>query len=135
MIKRLGHLALTVENMDNSLAFYCGQLGLQKAFELHDDHDDPWIVYLKICEGQFIELFYGGKNKAEKVEAAIGFNHLCLEVEDIHQTVDELKAKGVVIDVEPVRGKDNNFQSWTKDPDGNLIELMQLDPTSPHMNC
>ncbi|HSU79340.1 MAG TPA: VOC family protein [Candidatus Angelobacter sp.] len=135
MIKQIGHLALTVQDMERSLAFYCEQLGFLKAFEIHDDHDEPWIVYLKVCEGQFIELFYGGKTKPEQVEAPIGFNHLCLEVEDIHETAAALQEKGVTLDVLPVRGKDHNYQCWAKDPDGNRIEFMQLDPSSPHMNC
>lgn len=135
MIKRIGHLALTVEDMTQSLVFYCDQLGFQKAFEIHDDEDQPWIVYLKVCEGQFVELFYGGKTKPEKGEAPIGFNHFCLEVEDIHKTAAMLQEKGVTLDVLPVRGKDNNYQCWVKDPDGNRIEFMQLDPSSPHMNC
>ncbi|NHN31073.1 VOC family protein [Paenibacillus agricola] len=134
MIKRIGHLALTVQDMEKSLHFYCGILGFQQAFEIHDHDDLPWIVYIKVCEGQFIELFYGGLNKPASVEKAIGFNHLCLEVDDIHQIADHLKAHHIVLDVEPKQGKDTNYQCWVKDPDGNRIEFMQLMPGSPHMN-
>ncbi|MDB5053226.1 MAG: Glyoxalase/bleomycin resistance protein/dioxygenase [Bacilli bacterium] len=137
MIKGIGHLALTVEDMEKSLQFYCNVLGFEKAFEIHDDENKPWIVYIKVCPGQFIELFYGGLHKAGNNDKPnqIGFNHLCLEVYDIHEIANHLKSKGLTLDVEPIRGKDNNYQCWAKDPDGNRIEFMQLSPDSPHMNC
>ncbi|MCR8633999.1 VOC family protein [Paenibacillus radicis (ex Xue et al. 2023)] len=134
MIKRLGHIALTVEDMEQSLHFYCNILGFQKLFELQDKDDQPWIQYLKVCEGQFIELFYGGLNKVEPVQKPIGYNHLCLEVDDIHEIANHLKANGVTLDVEPKMGKDTNYQCWAKDPDGNRIEFMQLMPGAPQLS-
>lgn len=135
MIKGIGHLALTVEDMDKSLEFYCGVLGFEKAFEINDDDGNPWIVYVKVGAGQFIELFYGGDNKQEILTNQIGFNHLCLEVNDINEVANHIKMHGLQLDLEPKRGKDQNFQCWIKDPDGNRIEFMQLVPSSPQMNC
>jgi catechol 2,3-dioxygenase-like lactoylglutathione lyase family enzyme len=135
MIKRIGHTAYTVYDMDKSLHFYCEILGLTKAFELNNNENQPWIVYLKVCEGQFIELFYGGLNKPDPVQRPIGFNHLCLEVNDIYEIAEHLRTHGVTLDVEPKQGKDTNYQCWAKDPDGNRIEFMQLSPGSPQMNC
>ncbi|MBM7570740.1 VOC family protein [Aquibacillus albus] len=135
MIKGIGHVALKVEDMEKSLHFYCDVLGFKRAFEIRDDDNNPWIEYIKIAPGQFIELFYGGKNKPEAVGDAIGVDHLCLEVEDINEIANHLKSNGVTLDIEPQQGKDDNFQCWAKDPDGNRIEFMQLVPTSPHMNC
>jgi catechol 2,3-dioxygenase-like lactoylglutathione lyase family enzyme len=135
MIKRIGHAAYHVENMEASLHFYCTILGFKHAFELRKDDGAAWIEYIKVCEGQFIELFHGGRNKAEPVKQPIGFNHICLEVYDIYETANHLKANGVTLDVEPKRGKDGNLQCWAKDPDGNRIEFMQLEPGSPQMNA
>ncbi|WP_046174963.1 VOC family protein [Domibacillus indicus] len=135
MIKGIGHLALTVQNMDKSLQFYCDILGFERVFEIRDDENRPWIEYVKVAPGQFIELFYGGQNKPQERSHQIGFNHLCLEVNDINEIAYHLKAEGIILDVEPTRGKDNNYQCWIKDPDGNRIEFMQIEPDSPHMNC
>ncbi|MDC3417398.1 VOC family protein [Aquibacillus salsiterrae] len=135
MIKGIGHVALKVEDMEKSLHFYCEVLGFTRAFDILDDNNNPWIEYVKVAPGQFIELFYGGKSKVESVKNAIGFDHLCLEVEDINEIANHLKANGVALDDEPKKGKDDNYQCWAKDPDGNRIEFMQLMPTSPHMNC
>lgn len=131
MIKGIGHLAFDVRNMDASLKFYCGVLGFEKAFELHRDDGSPWIVYIKVCPGQFVELFYGGETKPERPARPIGFSHLCLEVGDIQEIAAHLRASGIALDVEPKQGKDTNWQCWAKDPDGNRIEFMQLMPGAP----
>ncbi|WP_163538164.1 VOC family protein [Gracilibacillus sp. YIM 98692] len=133
MIKRIGHTAFTVENMEKSLEFYCDQLGFKKLFELNNRNNEPWIVYVKVCDGQFIELFHGGKKKKEINESTIGYQHLCLEVEDINDIANHLKGKGLTLDVEPKQGLDKNYQCWVKDPDGNRIEFMQLHPESPQL--
>ena len=135
MIKGLAHTAYTVRDMDDALAFYCGILGFQKAFELNSPDGTPWIVYLKVAKGQFIELFYGGKNKPGSVSDEIGYGHLCLEVDDIEKIAAHIKKNGVALDSEPAMGMDTNLQCWVRDPDGNRIELMQYSRTSPQMNA
>ncbi len=127
MIKGIAHLAFNVKNMDKSINFYCNVLGFKKAFELKKDNGDPWIVYIKIAHNQFIELFYTNP-EAEKRDSAVGYSHLCLEVSDIGLIADHLRGKGIILDVEPMQGKDGNYQCWAKDPDGNRIEFMQMDP-------
>lgn len=133
MIKGIGHLAFNVKDMEKSLDFYCGVLGFKKAFEIEDEKGNPWIVYIKIRDGQFIELFYGENKRPETERNAVGYNHLCLEVTDIYEIADHIKSKGLALDVEPKQGKDQNYQCWIKDPDGNRIEFMQMDPESPQM--
>lgn len=127
MIKGIAHVAFTVSRMEESLHFYCDVLGFTKAFELQDDKGNPWIVYIKVCEDQFVELFYGSTEENPRQS----YSHLCLEVEDIHQIASRLKECGVVLDSEPRQGKDTNWQCWAKDPDGNRIEFMQMNPASP----
>ncbi|SDM29893.1 VOC family protein [Sediminibacillus halophilus] len=132
MIKGIGHLALTVEDMELSLDFYCGTLQFQHVFGIKDDNGNPWIEYIKVGTGQFIELFYGGDNRPEADANRIGFHHLCLEVTDIEKTANQLKEKGIKLDSEPKRGKDDNYQCWVSDPDGNWIEFMEISNASPH---
>lgn len=133
MIKGIGHLAFTVENMEKSLNFYCDILGFKKLFELNNTDNEPWIVYLKVAERQFIELFYGGNTNVTLDNKTIGYSHLCLEVSDIHEIANHIKSKGLTLDVEPKQGLDLNHQCWVKDPDGNRIEFMQMHPEAPQM--
>lgn len=79
MIKGIAHLAFDVADMEKSLHFYCDILGFTRAFDIPNDQGEPWIEYIKVCEGQFIELFYGGQNKPGHVDRPVGFSHLCLE--------------------------------------------------------
>lgn len=130
MIKGIAHTAYDVADMEKSMEFYCGILGLKKAFEIHDDDGKPWIEYIKVCDGQFIELFYN----RDGMENGGSYSHLCLEVEDINEIVKHLKDNGVTIDSGPSRGKDGNYQCWAKDPDGNRIEFMQMMPDSLQKN-
>ncbi|WP_274649759.1 VOC family protein [Paenibacillus humicola] len=132
MFKRIGHTAYNVMDMEQSLHFYRDQLGFEKLFELKNDNDEPWIVYLKVVDKQFIELFYNGRQGVDNDTRVVkGYNHLCLEVNDIEEIVSHLRSKGITIDSGPKQGKDGNWQCWVKDPDGNRIEFMQLDPESP----
>ncbi|MFD2114269.1 VOC family protein [Paenibacillus yanchengensis] len=131
MIKGIGHVAFVVKDMEQSLHFYCQVLGFEKMFEIpHPKTKEPWIVYLKVRAGQYIELFYDGKNIPEKVEKPIGYSHLCLEVTDIQAIASHLKEQGITLDVEPTQGVDRNYQCWATDPDGNRIEFMQMNPDS-----
>jgi catechol 2,3-dioxygenase-like lactoylglutathione lyase family enzyme len=131
MIKGIGHLALTVLDMEKSLHFYCDILGLKRAFELKDSNGNPWIINVKIAEGQYLELMYGGVNRYEYVEENAGLSHICLEVDDIFETAETLRKNGIVLDIEPKKGSDLNYQCWACDPDGHRIEFMQFDPNSP----
>ena len=140
-VKGLAHIALHITNMEETLRFYTECLGLQKIFELKNDNDEDWLVYLKVCDYQFIELFYGGKQKrviswpAEGQELTpeqdeiIGHEictHFCLQVEDIFEMAQRIRDFGYkIVVLEPAKGKDNNYECFTQDPDGNLIELMQ----------
>lgn len=138
MILGVGHTAYGVKDLGASLRFYVHQLGLEKAFTLHRDDGSLWIVYLYAGDRTFIELFPEQGPPAKPAEggtgsgsrAAASYKHLCLRVDDMSLTLDGLKKRGL----EPLGpasvGKDGNTQAWLRDPDGNLIELMQIAPTS-----
>lgn len=137
MVRGLGHAAFGVADLNKSLEFYCGQLGLREAFRLYRDEapDKPWIVYLQVCEEDFIELFpdpgVAAPGGRQNYRAPVSYRHLCLLVDDMAATLADLKAKGVAIDRGPQVGKDHNTQAWITDPDGNPIELMQISVESP----
>lgn len=131
MLKGNAHIAFVVSDMDKSLHFYSEVLGFEQAFKLDDDEGKPWINYLKVADGQFIELFYGGTREYISNPKNAGSTHICFEVDDIYEFANHLKKHGIELDSEPKQGKDLNLQCWAKDPDGFPIEFMQLDPRSP----
>lgn len=89
--------------------------------------DLPWIVFLETGEHQFLELFYTYESKSffENRQNTYGYQHLCLEVDDINATWTQLAENGIATDTEPVSGQDGSWQIWLHDPDGNRIVLVQ----------
>lgn len=132
MITGIAHSAVTVRDMEESLRFYTKALGFQQAFELpNPENGKPWIIYLSICPGQFLELFYGGESAHTWNDRLVGFNHLCLEVDDIDKAVQAILDAGYELDSMPEKGSDHNWQAWVSDPNGVRIELMKIMPESP----
>lgn len=146
MIKGLGHVALKVSDLARALEFYGHGLGLKEAFRLNQPDGTPWIVYLHVAGESFLELL---PTPATKESGALdtatarqpvstppaaaapgGLMHLCLLVDNLQQTLRELDQRGVHPEGLPTRGQDGNWQAWLSDPDGNRIELMEINPAS-----
>lgn len=128
MITGIGHVAIRVSDLKRALAFYQGVLGLPEIFRLNQDDGSPWLLYLRVNEDNFVELFPGGGPRPEAQGDPVGYAHLCLHVDDMGKTLAELAKRGVDASKGPTQGKDGNWQFWLTDPDGNRIELMQLMP-------
>ncbi|MBR5985547.1 MAG: VOC family protein [Clostridia bacterium] len=126
-ITGIAHAAYNVSDMKASLDFYVAKLGMKHAFSIPRDDGTPWIEYIKLADGQFIELFYSDGG----FEGKPAYNHMCIQVPDCIKAAEELEQAGVEIDVMPKQGKDMNWQLWIHDPDGNRIEIMQIDPNAP----
>lgn len=132
MIKSLAHVCFTVSDLDASLEFYVGKLGLSHAFDFINDAGQRFGVYLHVGGRSFIELFTG---TVERGPEGGSYRHICLEVEDVGETVVQLRAAGVEV-TDAVMGSDASWQAWLSDPDGNRIELHGYTPESrqaPHL--
>ena len=133
MITRIGHTAFDCYHFEETLDFYNRILGFEEMFRLYNDQDELWIVYLRISDEVFIELF---PKEGEAPERKGGsYSHLCLEVDDIEMVVKNVTDQGVKLDHGINTGKDGNKQAWIKDPEGNRIEFMQMAPDSLQMKA
>ena len=133
MIKSIAHLAFHVSDMKASLAFY-EAFGIKRIFSIANDKGEPWIEYLKVAEGQFMELFYTKEPfEALPMWKNKYYAHLCLAVEDIDAVAKTIVDAGYKLVIPPNKGSDGNFQCWTHDPDGNAVEFMQIMPDSLQM--
>lgn len=123
-----GHICLFVTDLERSLDFYCNQLGFTQMFEENYPQFRLHNVYLRIGPSQFIELF-GNLPEIDNSKASI--KHFCLHVDDARAAHAELAAKGLpVSDVRIGSAKCVMFN--LTDPDGNVIEIMELTPESLH---
>jgi lactoylglutathione lyase len=127
---QLAHVALKVRDLDRSLDFYCGKLGFEEMMRLDKPDGSPgvWLVYLRITDDQFLELFPDGVGDRAPGRDAVAINHICLGVRDLDETIAQLKDKGIPLTVQKKMAADLNWQAWIEDPDGNRLELMQMMP-------
>ena len=128
-ITQLAHVALKVKDMDRALDFYVKKLGFPEMFRLHRD-GKLWIVYLRVTDDQYIELFPDGVGDRAPGRDTTGMNHLCLGVDDLDVVVAAVQKAGIKLTAEKKMGADFNLQAWIEDPDGNRIELMEMAPDS-----
>jgi lactoylglutathione lyase len=123
----IGHWALRVKDLDRSLEFYRDRLGFAEMLRLDRD-GKVWIVYLRVTDTQFVELFPDAVGDLPPRDGP-GVNHLCLEVGDLDATVASIERAGLELFRPISLGLDGNRQAWIEDPDGNRIELMEMSPT------
>lgn len=129
-VSSIGHVAIRVKEIGRTLDFYVGKLGFKEMMRIDRD-GKLWIVYLRITDTQFLEIFPGASGEAAPGGDVIGYDHMCLIVPDIQQCARELEAAGVPLTREVLKHPaDNNWQCWIADPDGHRIELMQMSPDS-----
>lgn len=126
----LAHVAIKVTDLDRSLDFYINKLGFPEMLRLHKDDGSTWLVYLRITDEQYLEVFPGAENDRAPGWDANGMNHMCLAVEDIDAVVRRIEAAGISLLLPLKLAVDGNRQAWIEDPDGNRIELMEMDANS-----
>mgnify|MGYP001312683956 FL=1 len=130
------HTMVRVENIENSLDFYCNKLGLKEVRRV--DHE----------KGRFTLIFLGAENSGEKTglleltynwdpEKYTGgrnFGHLAYSVKNIYDVCDKLMKSGVIINRPPRDG----HMAFVRSPDNISIEILQegesLAPQEPWLS-
>jgi len=127
-ISQIAHWALKVHDLERSLAFYRDTLGFKEMMRIDQEDGQLMLVYLRVTDTQFVELFPRGTGDVAPDEDITSMHHVCLQVSSIADTADALQAAGVPLYRATKLGLDGNNQCWIKDPDGNRIEFMQMLP-------
>ena len=109
----LSHIAIRTRDIQESIRFYTGILGLPEAFRMYAEDGSLATIYLFLAPGR-----------------SIGFCHLCLMTHDIRQSYETVREKGGPLDSEIRRGQSRCLMFWTHDPDGTQIEIMEMPPES-----
>jgi lactoylglutathione lyase len=138
MIRRLAHLCLVTDNLDAMVEFYSKKLGLPVKFAFKNADGQIFGYYLDCGDSTFLEIFDrvlkgkqwgGGKDPLKKGNQ---YDHLCMEVTGLKDLKAALEKKGVKL-TDIKEGMDHSLQSWTSDPDGNPMELMEYSTRSPQI--
>lgn len=143
-VSGLDHFSVTCSNLDRSIAFYSGLLGIPvRARGASDDSSefkitgqDPSGIHwadLELRHGQVLELIeypVQGRETADVNANGPGSTHLALRVADVDATFKRLSQAGVPIRTEPVTietpGAWQGARAfYASDPDGVTVELIQ----------
>ena len=124
---QLLHTMIRVNDLDESLRFYCGALGMQ----LLRKHDFPggrftlaFVGYGDEASNTVVELTHNWDT--HQYDVGTGFGHLAIGVSDIYRMCNELRAKGVKVVREPGPMKHGSTEiAFVEDPNGYRIELIQ----------
>ena len=122
MFKRIDHIELVTADPARAERFYTEVLG----FRVRERVSVPGGLQLTYLDlgGTTVELMCYSETKVAPAPTAehLGYRMMALEVEDMQQALDYLKARGI----EPVWGpitRPDYARAEIRDPDGNHVEL------------
>ena len=131
-IKRIDHIAIAVEDLNQSLGFWEHALGLH----VHEVRNVPEqavdIAFLPVgpSEVELVKPVTADSGIAKwMAKRGPGIHHICFEVNDIRQTLADLSAQGMeLIDQEPRIGADGKLYAFVhpRSAGGVLVELYQV---------
>jgi lactoylglutathione lyase len=127
---RFGHIAFKVSDVERSVRWYGDAFGARKVFHAQQEGERPELMFLEFAKGQLVEFFTRGKNKVEQPPDPIGYLHFCLVVDDLDTALEHLAAMNVHPTRPPRAGRAHYRIAFISDPDGNVIELMEISPES-----
>lgn len=125
------HTMVRVADIDKSLAFYCGLLGLKEVNRIVNEKGRFTLIFLaapgdeslaRDRKGPMVELTYNWDS--ENYTGGRNFGHLAYGVDDIYAACQKLMDGGVTINRPP---RDGNM-AFVRSPDGISIELLQRGP-------
>ena len=121
-IRELGHLVLSVRDLEASSHFYGDILGMRQIATMNGRS----IFYVGEGGRTHHELLISQNDDPNAERGAIGLSHFALKVgttdDELKAALGELAEKGV----EPVRIVDHGgvtHSAYMKDPDGNTVEI------------
>jgi lactoylglutathione lyase len=129
------HTMIRVSDIEESLNFYCNQLGLKEVRRYDSDQGRFTLIFLVAPEDESaqIELTYNwdGDNLGD---GSRNFGHLAYSVDNIYETCTLLLKSGVIINRPPRDG----YMAFIRSPDNISVELLQkgeaLSPQEPWLS-
>jgi lactoylglutathione lyase len=122
------HTMVRVTDIDRSLEFYCGLLGMKEVRRVENDKGRFTLVFLAADEDEaagraakapLLELTFNWDTQT--YDGGRNFGHLAYEVDDIYATCRKLMEAGVTINRPPRDG----HMAFVRSPDGISLEILQ----------
>ena len=135
------HTMIRASNLEATLEFFVGQLGLVEVRRIDNDSGRFTLVFLaapadlnNVSEKQspLVEITYNWD--PEEYDSGRNFGHLAYRVDHIYELCQSLMDSGIVINRPPRDGR----MAFVRSPDGISIELLQegsaLPPAEPWLS-
>ena len=121
------HVEVHVSSLEKAKAFYADKLELEILDEM------PELNLLALTAGNVRISIFGGYEPNLNAEKKTG-THLIFRTENLAETIEKLKAKGVTFKGEVFEAPGFIRDIATTDPDGNIIEFAKYlrDPLKPN---
>ena len=117
------HTMVRIENIEESLHFYCTVLGLKEVKRKESKEGKYTLIFLgaenSSNETGLLELTFNWDQ--EKYSGGRNFGHLAYSVKDIYKICEKIQKSGITINRPPRDGR----MAFIKSPDGISIELLQ----------
>jgi len=117
------HTMVRVNNIDNSLDFYCNKLGLKEVRRLNNEKGRYTLIFLAAENSDektgLLELTYNWNQ--EEYKGGRNFGHLAYSVKNIYETCQKLMDGGITINRPPRDG----HMAFVRSPDNISIEILQ----------
>ena len=124
---RILHTMLRVGDLEKSIAFYTGVLGM-KLLRRRDYPEGKFTLvfvgYQAEADGAVLELTYNWG--VENYDLGAGYGHIAIEVDDANKACEEVKERGGKVTREAGPMKHGaTVIAFAEDPDGYKIEFIQ----------
>ena len=128
------HTMVRARDLNESLNFYCDQLGLMEVNRYDSEAGRFTLVFLAApgdveraeqAQSPLVEITWNWDT--ENYDGGRNFGHLAYAVDDIYKVCQHMLDKGVVINRPPRDG----HMAFVRSPDGISIELLQAGESLP----
>lgn len=143
MFVGIHHTALSTADLDRLVAFYRTAFGFEVEFDFPwDESNDAFRrthavsetagrVVMLVNGDHRLELFEYRKPEPRqdidaRMNADLGISHISVQVKDIENEIERLRALGMKFQSELVEQTPEVANCYGRDPDGNLIELIEF---------
>jgi catechol 2,3-dioxygenase-like lactoylglutathione lyase family enzyme len=110
------HFTILTEDLDRTVEFYGGLLGLETGPRPPFDFPGAWLY----CGGRAVLHVVAGRALPEPRTGVI--DHMAFAAKDLGQTVERLRARGIAYDLRQLAGG-GLWQMFFLDPNGAKVEL------------
>ena len=142
MILGFHHAAISTPDFDRCVSFYKDIVGCEEAWSFEWPTGTPAAdemtgltnsaaraVMLKLGD-TYLEVFAFSspppkQHTAMRPVCDHGITHICLLVENLHGEYERMKSAGMEFQSPPLT-QDNGYVVYGRDPDGNVIELIEF---------